>query len=79
MRAASVALVDALATRANDRTSSQVLTPDVSLGGWTVNLRRVCFDTAARYATTFAGGDVRFARLPDGGRRSSARAAGQPR
>lgn len=55
MLAASVALIDALATRATDRTSSPVLASGISLGGWAVNLHRACFDTVDRYAPIFAG------------------------
>lgn len=55
MLAASVGLVEALATRANDRTSSPVLASGISLGGWAVNLHRACFDTIDRYVPIFAG------------------------
>jgi len=55
MLAASVALVDALATQANDRTGGPVLASGISLGGWVVNLHRACFDTVDRYVPIFAG------------------------
>ncbi|MFD1599973.1 hypothetical protein [Halobellus rarus] len=55
MLAASAALIDALATRADDRTSSPVFASGISLGGWAVNLHRACFDTVDRYAPIFAG------------------------
>jgi hypothetical protein len=55
MLAASVGLIDALAARASDRTSSPVLASGISLGGWAVNLHRACFDTVDRYVPIFAG------------------------
>ena len=55
MLAASVGLIDALATRASERTSSPVLASGISLGGWAVNLHRACFDTIDRYVPIFAG------------------------
>ena len=55
MLAASAGLVDALAARARDRTSTPVLASGISLGGWAVNLHRVCFDTVDRYVPIFAG------------------------
>ncbi|WP_167768639.1 hypothetical protein [Haloarcula amylovorans] len=55
MLAASVGLIDAIATRASDRTSSPVLASGISLGGWAVNLHRACFDTVDRYVPIFAG------------------------
>ena len=55
MLAASVSLVDALAIRASERTSSPVLASGISLGGWAVNLHRACFDTVDRYVPIFAG------------------------
>jgi hypothetical protein len=55
MLAASVGLIDALATRAAGRTSSPVLASGISLGGWAVNLHRACFDTVDRYVPIFAG------------------------
>ena len=53
--AASVGLIDALATRANERTSSPILASGISFGGWAVNLHRACFDTVDRYVPIFAG------------------------
>lgn len=58
MLAGSVALIDALATRASEQTSSPVLASGISLGGWAVNLHRVCFDTVDRYAPIFAGASL---------------------
>lgn len=58
MLAASVALIDALATQASDRTNSPVLASGISLGGWAVNLHRACFDTVDRYAPIFAGASL---------------------
>ena len=55
MLAASSALVDALAERASEQTSSPVLASGSSLGGWAVNLHRACFDTVDHYAPMFAG------------------------
>ena len=55
MLSASVGLIDALATQANDRTSCPVLASGLSLGGWAVNLHRACFDTVDRYVPIFAG------------------------
>lgn len=55
MLAASVVFIDALATQASDRTSSPVFASGISLGGWTINLHRACFDTVDRYAPIFAG------------------------
>jgi hypothetical protein len=55
MLAASVALIDALATQANDRTGGPVLASGISLGGWAVNLHRACFDTVDEYVPIFAG------------------------
>ncbi|MDG5777416.1 hypothetical protein VB773_21720 [Haloarculaceae archaeon H-GB2-1] len=55
MLAASVGLIDALATQANDRTSHPVLASGISLGGWAVNLHRACFDTVDQYVPIFAG------------------------
>ncbi|WP_313690265.1 hypothetical protein [Halobellus marinus] len=55
MLAASVVLIDALATTANDRTTRPVLVSGISLGGWAVNLHRACFDTVDQYAPIFAG------------------------
>jgi len=55
MLAASVGLIDALATQASDRTSSPVLASGISLGGWAVNLHRACFDTVDQYVPIFAG------------------------
>ena len=55
MLAASVGLIDALATRANERTSSPILASGISFGGWAVNLHRACFDTVDRYVPIFAG------------------------
>jgi len=55
MLAASVGLVDGIATRASERTSGPVLASGISLGGWAVNLHRACFDTVDRYAPIFAG------------------------
>ena len=55
MLAASVGLIDALATRANERTSSPILASGISLGGWVVNLHRACFNTVDRYVPIFAG------------------------
>ena len=55
MLAASVGLIDALATQASERTNSPVLASGISLGGWAVNLHRTCFDTVDRYVPIFAG------------------------
>ncbi|WP_254761491.1 hypothetical protein [Natrinema marinum] len=55
MIASSVALIDALATQASDRTSSSVLASGISLGGWAINLHRACFDSVDRYIPIFAG------------------------
>jgi hypothetical protein len=55
MLAASVGLIDALATRASNRTSTPVLASGISLGGWAVNLHRACVDTVDRYVPIFAG------------------------
>ena len=55
MLAASVGLIDALATRAGDRTSSPILASGISLGGWAVNLHRACFDAVDRYVPILAG------------------------
>ena len=55
MLAASVGLIDALATRASERTSSPILASGISLGGWAVNLHRACFDTVDQYVPIFAG------------------------
>jgi hypothetical protein len=55
MLAASVGLIDALATRASERTDGPVLASGISLGGWAVNLHRACFDTIDRYLPIFAG------------------------
>jgi hypothetical protein len=55
MLAASVALIEAVAADASDRTSRPVLASGLSLGGWAVNLHRTCFDSVDRYAPIFAG------------------------
>lgn len=55
MLAASVGLVDAIATQASERTSSPVLASGISLGGWVANLHRACFDTVDQYIPIFAG------------------------
>jgi hypothetical protein len=55
MLAASVGLIDALATQASSRTSCPVLASGLSLDGWVVNLHRACFDTVDRYVPIFAG------------------------
>jgi hypothetical protein len=55
MLAASVGLIDALVSRASDRTGSPVLASGISLGGWAVNLHRACFDTVDRYVPILAG------------------------
>ena len=55
MLAASAGLIEALATRASERTSRPVLASGISLGGWAVNLHRACFGTIDRYVPLFAG------------------------
>jgi hypothetical protein len=55
MLAASVGLIDALATQASERTSGSILASGISLGGWAVNFHRACFDTVDRYVPIFAG------------------------
>ena len=55
MLAASVALMDALATQAGDQTRGQILASGISLGGWVVNLHRACFGTVDQYVPIFAG------------------------
>ncbi len=55
MLATSAGLVEALATRASERTGSPVFASGISLGGWAVNLHRTCFDSVDRYLPIFAG------------------------
>jgi hypothetical protein len=55
MLAASVGLLEALATRAGERTDGPVVLAGISLGGWAVNLHRARFGTADGYAPIFAG------------------------
>ncbi|MFC4541377.1 hypothetical protein ACFO5R_05495 [Halosolutus amylolyticus] len=55
MLAASAALVEALAAAARERTDGPVVASGISLGGWAVNLHRVCFESIDRYVPIFAG------------------------
>ncbi|WP_254769128.1 hypothetical protein [Salinilacihabitans rarus] len=55
MVAASAALVEAVAADARERTDAPVVASGISLGGWAVNLHRVCFDSVDRYVPIFAG------------------------
>ncbi|PCR88972.1 hypothetical protein [Natrinema ejinorense] len=55
MLAASAALVEALAADAGQRTDGPVVASGISLGGWAINLHRVCFESVDRYVPIFAG------------------------
>lgn len=55
MLAASAALVEALAADAGRRTDGPVVASGISLGGWAINLHRVCFESVDRYVPIFAG------------------------
>jgi hypothetical protein len=55
MVASSVALVDALADRARERTDGPVVAAGLSLGGFVANCHRACHDTLDRYAPMLAG------------------------